>query len=122
MPGGFNSNVLFDGAALAAVTTYVISLIKPFLEKLPFLRPDSSVHDAAIRILNLVVNALTVVALNYQAGTFNPNNWLAYLMVAVGQAIGSQGLYSAISSTSGAAQTVKAAPPIAQPTGQNVRW
>jgi hypothetical protein len=118
MPGGFGSNILFDGAALASVTTFIISLIKPFIEKIPGLRPDSSTHDAGIRIFNVLINALTAVALNHQAGAFHLGNWLSYPIVALGQAVGSQGLYSAIALTSGVTTSLKSAPPIAQP----VRW
>jgi hypothetical protein len=120
MLDGFNSNSLFGSATGAGFTTFLLSLLKPFIEKIPGLSPDSSLHDATIRVLNVAVNALTVVALNYQAGTFNWGNWLTYLTVAVAQAIGSQGLYSAIASTSGAAQAVKASPaPVPQPV---IKW
>jgi hypothetical protein len=95
-----------------------MSPVKPFLEQVPGVRPDSSTHDATIRTLNVVVNALTITALNYQAGTFNLSNWLGCLIVPVDQVTGSQAPHSAISSTSGAAKALKEAPPIVQPVRQ----
>jgi len=120
MFAGFDGNVLLDGVALAALTTYIISLLKPFIEMLPFARPYASTHDATLRVLNVVLNGVAVVGLQYQAGHFDPNNWLAYAVVALGQAIGSQGLYAVVTSTSSAAKAQKDATLLAQPAAQPI--
>jgi hypothetical protein len=64
---------------------------------------------------------LTVVAFNIQASTFNPSNWLIYVLTTLVQAIVSQMLYRVIAWTSGAARAARAikAPP---KIGQPVRW
>ncbi len=92
---------LLDATALAGLSMFFVSVFKPFVEKVPFARVDASTHDATIRLLNLLVNAGLVLGLAATASTLSLSNWPTYLVTAVGQAIGSQALYSAATSSGG---------------------
>lgn len=89
----FPGNGLLDGAALAAVTSFLLSLFKPFVEKMPLARLDSSTHDATLRLLSLIFNAIAVLGLAGAAGQLAVSNWLTFVVAAIGQTIGSQGIY-----------------------------
>jgi hypothetical protein len=68
--GVFSGNVadiLFQGGTSAAVTTYLISLLRPFCELL--VKDGAPLHDPSLRALNVILNAIAVAALQYQGGT-----------------------------------------------------
>jgi hypothetical protein len=116
-----NLDALGLSGTSAGFTSLFLSLIKPYYELIPGFRDGSPLHDPTLRMLNVLVNALTVMAVNYQSGTFSWNNWLNYLVVAISQAVGSQGLYFFLTATSGAAKATKAAATPA-PVPQQVKW
>jgi hypothetical protein len=87
------SSTVFDATAIAALVTFLVSTLKPFVETLPFARPSSATHDATLRLLNVLLNVGLVLVTTANAGTLSSTNWLAYALQALAQAAGSQLLY-----------------------------
>ena len=90
-------NALIDGTAFAAVTTYLVSCVKPFLEAyVPFAADGSRTHDATIRLVALVVNqALVLLAAGATAHLGGPAgaNPAQLLLQALAQTAGAHILY-----------------------------
>ena len=107
-------------AVLAAIglVTGVVGFLKPFVEVLPFARPGSALHDPTLRALNVALNLAVVLAMAATFGSLSLADWLNYLLLASGQAVGSHVLFSVTNNTAAAAPASSAAPALAA-TGLN---
>lgn len=90
LPSG---SILFDAVALAAIATFLLSLIKPFVELLPFVRTTSPTHDATLRLLNVLLNIALALLAAYAAGQLTATTWLPLILQGLAQAAGAQTLY-----------------------------
>ncbi len=90
LPSG---GILFDAVALAAIATFLLSLIKPFVELLPFARTTSPTHDATLRLLNVLLNIALALLAARAAGQLTATIWLPLILQGLAQAAGAQTLY-----------------------------
>ncbi len=90
LPSG---GILFDAVALAAIATFLLSLIKPFVELLPFARTTSPTHDATLRLLNVLLNIALALLAALAANQLTPTTWLPLILQGLAQAAGAQTLY-----------------------------
>jgi hypothetical protein len=91
--GTLNGGILFDAVALAAIATFLLSLIKPFVELLPFARTTSPTHDATLRLLNVTLNIALALLAALAVGQLTATTWLPLLLQGLAQAAGAQTLY-----------------------------
>ncbi|MGZ3676049.1 MAG: hypothetical protein ACXVCO_17230, partial [Ktedonobacterales bacterium] len=91
--GTLNGGILFDAVALAAIATFLLSLIKPFVELLPFARTTSPTHDATLRLLNVLLNIALALLAALAAGQLTATTWLPLILQGLAQAAGAQTLY-----------------------------
>ncbi len=53
----FNQSIpLANRLALSTITAYLLSLVVPFVERLPFAHDGTPLHDPIIRLLNFLVD------------------------------------------------------------------
>lgn len=90
LPSG---SILFDAVALAAIATFLLSLLKPFVELLPFARTTSPTHDATLRLLNVLLNIALALLAACAAGQLTATTWLPLILQGLAQAAGAQTLY-----------------------------
>lgn len=88
-------------AIIAAIglVSGVVGFCKPFVEALPFARPGSTLHDPTLRLLNVALNLAAVLAMAATFGVLSWQDWLSYLLLATGQAVGSHALFTVVSAT-----------------------
>jgi hypothetical protein len=86
---------LLDAAGWTAVSTYLVSIAKPFLETyIPFARDGGPTHDAAIRALSLLINLVLVVMQSIGTGTLHATSPAVLVIQALAQTGGAHVLYS----------------------------
>lgn len=93
-------STLIDSAAFAATVSYLLSLFKPLIERLPWAHPDSALHDTTIRLANLVLNELMTLAAYAIAGPLLWQNAWLYAFQGIAQAIASDHLYTVLTNSS----------------------
>ncbi|HET8905963.1 MAG TPA: hypothetical protein VFN11_03260 [Ktedonobacterales bacterium] len=94
-------NDLLNSGFSVALVTALLGLLKPVLESLggPFAK-SSGGHDAAFRILNVVLQLACIVGLAASNGELDlVRLWPVYVATALAQALGSHGLYRVTRST-----------------------
>lgn len=86
---------LLDAAGWTAVSTYLVSIAKPFLETyVPFAKDGGATHDAAIRALSLLINLVLVVLSAIGTGTLTSTSPAVLVIQALAQTGGAHVLYS----------------------------
>lgn len=103
--GTLNGGILFDAVALAAIATFLLSLIKPFIELLPFARTTSPTHDATLRLLNVLLNIALALLAALAAGQLSATSWLPLILQGLAQAAGAQTLYHTATRSGGSILT-----------------
>lgn len=98
LPSG---GILFDAVALTAVATFLLSLIKPFVETLPFARTTSPTHDATLRLLNVLLNIALAMLAALVAGQLTGATWLPLILQGLAQAAGAHTLYQTTTRSGG---------------------
>ena len=93
--------VLVDATALLTVTAILVSLLKPFVEQLPWAHVGSSMHDATIQLLNLLINVGLVLAVAAANGGLTWHAALALALQALGQFGGAHVLYTVLTRSGG---------------------
>ena len=88
------NGAVIDATAMAAVVTFLVSVLKPFVEELPFARVGSTTHDASLQLLNVLLNAGLVVLVAAAAGSLSLPTVLPLVLQALAQAAGAQVLYT----------------------------
>lgn len=96
-----SGGILFDAVALAAIATFLLSLIKPFVELLPFARTTCATHDATLRLLNVLLNIALALLAALAAGQLTTTTCLPLLLQGLAQAAGAQTLYHTITRSGG---------------------
>lgn len=109
MPGlsGAEASILTQSAAIAAVVTFLIGILRPFIEQLPFARPSAPLHDATLRLLNLAFNLAGVFGLTAAAGALTITDWFPLLIQAIAMASGSHLLFHGVTSSAGASGSAR---------------
>lgn len=95
------NSTLIDGATIAAIITWLVSVVKPFVEQLPFAKVDSPTHDATLQLGQLAVNLLTVFALAVVGGTLTAGSIVPLLVQGFAQAAGAEVLYKTLTRSGG---------------------
>lgn len=86
---------LLDAAGWTAVATYLVSIAKPFIETyVPAAKDGSPTHDAAIRALSLLINAVLVALQSIGTGTLGTTSPAVLVIQAMAQTGGAHVLYS----------------------------
>lgn len=85
-----------DPLTLAAIVAFATSVFKPFLEKLPFARPSSDLHDSSVMLLNILLATLVPLVVAASAGTLAANQIGLYVLQAVYGVAGSGIGYAAL--------------------------
>jgi hypothetical protein len=102
LPSG---SILYDAVALAAIATFLLSLLKPFVELLPFARTTSPTHDATLRLLNVLLNIALALLAALAAGQLTATTWLPLILQGLAQAAGAQTLYHTATRSGGSILT-----------------
>ena len=90
--------------AVATVVSMLISqFVKPLLERVPALSPtlpDQTLHDAALRLANLLLTVAAVLVMAAANGQLTLNNALPTAGLILASALGSHSVYHLVSNTS----------------------
>lgn len=89
-------STLIDATALTAIDSFLLSLLKPFVELLPFAHPDAPTHDSTLRLLNVVINLLVVAGVAASQGRLTAANALPLVLQALAQSAGGQVFYTTV--------------------------
>lgn len=85
-------------ATMATLTMMLVQLVKPFYEKLPGITMASNqlLHDNGLRLLQYAINfgLLMLVQWKAPAGTFAGWQWWDFVMLSMGQALFSHGVFA----------------------------
>jgi hypothetical protein len=93
---------LYMVSIAAVVSALIGKLVKPVIEGLPFANPaqpasyNPAVHDALLRLANVVFNTLGVLLMASMNNQLTLNNWFTVALQIIVQAIGSHSFYQAV--------------------------
>jgi hypothetical protein len=107
-------NQLVDGALVAALVTFVISLAQPLIESLPGLSDtlaNKARHDAVLRLANVLCNIAGVAAVLASTRALTSLDVLPIILQGVLQASGSHFLYRVVAGPPSVPSDVSAFPP-----------
>ena len=104
------NGAVIDATAMAAVVTFLVSVLKPFLEELPFAAVGSKTHDASVQLLNILLNVGLVVLVSAATGGLSLAAVLPLALQALAQAAGAQVLYTTTTRLGGSVNDRNGAP------------
>jgi hypothetical protein len=104
------SHVLDAGAALSFVVA-AVAILKPIIERIPFVGVEGDVHDSVLRILNFALALGTLVVLARLEGGQWPyaSQLLSIFVTAAGASVGAHTVYHLARQSTPSARATKTA-------------
>lgn len=94
-----NASLLANAAAMTAVVTLLVSLMAPFVESIPAFAdtPENKArHDAALRLLNVLLNVGSVALFALASGGVSASDLLPLFVQALAQSAGAHFAYHVV--------------------------
>jgi hypothetical protein len=101
---------------IVVLVTLATNALKPFIEQLPFSRPNTPTHDNTIRAVNFVLNLAAIIGFAWYDNLLNWQQLPAYLVAAFVLTGGGHLVYRGVnwSPASGTPMSTSTGNPIAQ--------
>jgi len=104
------NGAVIDATAMAAIVTFLVSVLKPFLELVPFAAVGSKTHDARVQLLNVLLNVGLVCGVAAATGGLTAVAVLPLALQALAQSAGAQVLYTTTTRLGGSVNDQGATP------------
>jgi hypothetical protein len=91
-----NLTSLLPFAAFSGIVGYLVSMLKPYLEKIPVMRPGTDLHDPTLRILSVILNIAAAVGYGFYSHALPSDLWPNFAIAGLLQAAGSEAYYKTV--------------------------
>lgn len=81
-------------ATVIGLVTLLMNGVAALLEMFPAMKANGNLFNWTLRAINIVLSVAGVCAAEATLGTFDLHNWVAYILTALGSAVGSTALYA----------------------------